>query len=91
VRRRDRRGVAEAEVVGVGEPPGLDRLDHPGDRLDHPGDRPLLVPLVRAGEVVGRESLDTIRARHASARDELPLAARQLSRGEPVIPTEHVS
>ena len=99
VRRRDGHGVAEAEVVGVGRPPtGLDRLDHPDDRLDHPGDgvdqpgdRSLLVRLVQAGKVVGRESLETIRARHSTSRDELPLAARQLSRGEPVIPTEHVS
>ena len=79
LRRRNARGVAEAEVVGIGEPPEND-----GD------DRPLLVPLVRAGEVVGREDLDTIRARHLASRDELPMRARQLSRGEPVIPTEHV-
>ncbi len=79
LRRRNARGVAEAEVVGIGEPP-----------VDDGDDRSLLVPLVRAGEVVGRESLETIRARHAASRDELPLQARQLSRGEPVIPTEHV-
>ena len=70
-------GVAEAEVVGVGRPPEND-----GD------DRALLVPLVRDGEVVGRESLDASRARHEEARGQLPLPARMLSRGEPVIPTE---
>ena len=79
LRRRDQNGVAEAEVVGVGEPPEDD-----GD------DRPLLVPLVRDGKVVGHEDLDTARRRHAEARLELPMTARQLSRGEPVIPTEHV-
>ncbi|HET7429900.1 MAG TPA: nicotinate phosphoribosyltransferase [Nocardioides sp.] len=78
LRRRTSRGVAEAEVIGVGEPPADD-----GD------DRSLLVPLVRDGEVVGRESLDDARARHRTARAELPRAAQQMSRGEPVIPTIH--
>ncbi|HSE71326.1 MAG TPA: nicotinate phosphoribosyltransferase, partial [Nocardioidaceae bacterium] len=79
LRRRDVHGVAEAEVVGIGEPPEND-----GD------DRPLLVPLVRDGEVVGREDLDTVRARHLASRDELPLKARALSRGDAVIPTLHI-
>ncbi|MBB6626807.1 nicotinate phosphoribosyltransferase [Nocardioides sp. KIGAM211] len=79
LRRRDARGTAEAEVVGIGVPPHDD-----GD------DRPLLVPLVRDGEVVGRESLDAARARHLASRAELPAAAQQMSRGEPVIPTLHV-
>ena len=79
LRRRSPAGVAEAEVVGIGEPP-----------VDDGDDRPLLQPLVRSGEVVGRESLDTARARHAAARAELPPAAQQMSRGEPVIPTVHV-
>ena len=80
LRQLDSRGVAEAELVGIGSPPRDD-----GD------DREILVPLVRAGAVVGRESLETIRDRHAASRAELPLEARQLSRGEPVIPTRHVS
>ncbi len=46
LRRLSPDGVAEAEVIGIGEPPAND-----GD------DRSLLVPLVRDGEVVGRESL----------------------------------
>ncbi|HET6626570.1 MAG TPA: nicotinate phosphoribosyltransferase [Nocardioidaceae bacterium] len=79
LRRRNKMGVAEAEVIGIGRAPEDD-----GD------DRSLLVPLVEAGEVVGREDLKTIRARHLASREELPLRARQLSRGEPVIPTEHV-
>ena len=53
----------------------------PGD------DRELLVPLVRDGEVVGREHLDAARARHLIGRAELPPSAQQMSRGEPVIPT----
>jgi nicotinate phosphoribosyltransferase len=76
LRRRDARGFAEAEVVGVGEMPADD-----GD------DRELLVPLVRDGEVVGREDLQTARERHRRVREELPLPARMMSRGEPVIPT----
>ncbi len=79
LRRLDPQGVATAEVVGVGSPPEND-----GD------DRSLLVPLVRDGEVVGRESLETARERHLRVREELPLPARMLSRGEPVIPTLHV-
>ncbi len=79
LRRRDAAGVAEAEVVGIGEPP-----------VDDGDDRPLLVPLVRAGEVVGREPLDAARDRHERARAELPVAAQSLSRGEPVLETVHV-
>jgi nicotinate phosphoribosyltransferase len=78
--RRRTHGVAEAEVIGIGHPPTDD-----GD------DRPLLVPLVRAGEVVGAEPLADARARHATSLAELPATARQLSRGEPVIPTRHES
>jgi nicotinate phosphoribosyltransferase len=63
-------------VIGVGTP-----AENDGD------DRELLVPLVRGGEVVGREPLDDARERHAAARAELPPAAQQMSRGEPVIPT----
>ncbi|MET9082682.1 nicotinate phosphoribosyltransferase [Streptomyces sp. NPDC004237] len=77
-RRLDADGVAEAEVVGTGEvPAGL-------------VDQQLLIELVKSGEVVAREPLDAARGRHAAARANLPLSATQLSRGEPVIPTEYV-
>jgi nicotinate phosphoribosyltransferase len=76
LRRRSPSGVAEAEVIGVGTP-----------AVDDGDDRELLVALVRDGEVVGRESLDVARERHLAARGELPPAAQQMSRGEPVIPT----
>jgi nicotinate phosphoribosyltransferase len=79
LRRRSADGVAEAEVVGIGVAPEDD-----GD------DRPLLVPLVRDGEVVGREPLTAARERHAAARAELPVAARSMTKGDPVIPTEFV-
>ncbi len=77
-RRLDADGVAEAEVVGTGPvPPEL-------------ADRQLLAPLVLRGEVVAREPLDAARTRHIQARAGLPLSATQLSRGEPVLPTEFV-
>ncbi|MGW1398701.1 nicotinate phosphoribosyltransferase [Streptomyces sp. NPDC002405] len=77
-RRLDAHGVAEAEVVGTGPVP---------DRL---AGRQLLVELVKGGEVIAREPLDAARDRHATARANLPLSATQLSRGEPVLPTEYV-
>ena len=79
LRRRGPDGVAQAEVVGIGEPP-----------VDDGDDRPLLVPLVRDGEAVGREPLDASRDRHTHARAELPLPAQMMSRGEPVIDTIHL-
>ncbi|GAA3821126.1 nicotinate phosphoribosyltransferase [Streptomyces chiangmaiensis] len=77
-RRLDEHGVADAEVVGTGPVP------------DELADRQLLVQLVKGGQVVAREPLDVVRDRHAAARAGLPLSATQLSRGEPVIPTEYV-
>ena len=79
LRRLDPHGVAEAEVVGIGTP-----VENDGN------DRALLVPLVEKGRVVGREDVEVGRARHLSSRAELPLPARQLSRGEPAVPTLHV-
>lgn len=75
-RRLGEDGFAEAEVIGSGPVPA------------ELADRQLLVPLVRGGEILGREPLDAARARHIRARAGLPLSATQLSRGEPVIPTE---
>jgi nicotinate phosphoribosyltransferase len=79
LRRLDDQGVAEAEVVGIGTAPENDG-----------NDRPLLVQLVRDGEVVGREPLPDARARHAAVRSELPWSVQQMSKGEPVIPTIHL-
>ncbi len=76
LRRRSRSGVAEAEVIGLATEP-----------VDDGDDRPLLVPLVREGQMVGREALDAARDRHTAARAELPPTALQMSRGEPAIPT----
>ncbi|MEU4684762.1 nicotinate phosphoribosyltransferase [Streptomyces xinghaiensis] len=77
-RRYDAEGTAEAEVVGTGPvPPEYE-------------DGLLQVELVRAGEVLAREPLDTVRERHLAVRARLPLSAMQLSGGEPVLPTEYV-
>lgn len=53
-------------------------------------DRQLLVELVKGGQVLSREPLDVVRDRHAASLANLPLSATQLSRGEPVIPTEYI-
>ncbi|MFF7779281.1 nicotinate phosphoribosyltransferase [Streptomyces tanashiensis] len=77
-RRPDAAGVAEAEVVGTGPvPPEL-------------ADHQLLVQLVKGGDVVAREPLEAARSRHIAARAGLPMSAIQLSRGEPVLPTEYL-
>ncbi|MFW5471006.1 nicotinate phosphoribosyltransferase [Knoellia sp. CPCC 206435] len=78
LRRRDARGTAEAEVIGVGEAP-----------VDDGDDRTLLVDYVRAGEIVGGEHVElaTARERHEASVAELPRSAHQLSHGDPAIPT----
>ena len=76
LRRRSPQGVAEAEVIGVGNAPATDH-----------DDRSLLVQLIRDGEIVGREPLSAARDRHRAARGELPPTALQMSHGEPAIAT----
>lgn len=76
MRRLNEAGIAEAEVVGIGAPP----------EGDH-NDRPLLVELVRKGEIVGREPLADAQARHEAARSELPPHAFKMSKGYPAIVT----
>ncbi|MFE2045411.1 nicotinate phosphoribosyltransferase [Streptomyces sp. NPDC059477] len=78
-RRVDERGVAEAEVIGTGSVPG------------ELADLQLLVELIKGGQVITREPLDVVRERHVAARARLPLSATQLSRGEPVLPTEYAA
>ncbi len=76
LRRRGEDGLAEAEVIGLGTPPENDG-----------NDRDLLVPIMSAGEVVYQPSLQRCRDRHHQSRNELPLAARRISNGDPVIET----
>ncbi len=75
-RRRTIDGVAVAEVVST-----RPETESAGRRL--------LVPLVKNGEIVGREPIDAARERHRRSRAELPPTALQLSRGEPALPTEY--
>jgi putative nicotinate phosphoribosyltransferase len=75
VRHRDTEGIAVSERISLSPP-------DPGPR-----DRELLVPLVVAGEIVGREELTAARDRHRAVLAELPAYALQLSRGYPAIPT----
>jgi nicotinate phosphoribosyltransferase len=81
LRRRNDRGIAEVEVIGIGHPP-----------VDDGDDRELLVPLMTAGVVADSTPIDleTARARHTASRAELPATARRLQRGEPAIPTTYL-
>jgi len=81
LRRLDEVGTATVEVIGVGALPADDSRDPDNDG------RRLLVDLVRGGERVWREPLAESRDRHRRSFDELPIAAHQLSRGEPVLRT----
>ena len=76
LRQKSRDGTAQAEVIGIGEPP-----------VDDGDDRSILIPLVTRGRRVYNESLDDARQRLRSSLAELPANAVQLSRGEPVIDT----
>ena len=60
VRHRDAEGIALSERISLSPP-------DPGPR-----DRELLVPLVVAGEIVGREDVTAARDRHRAALAELP-------------------
>ena len=76
MRRIDAEGVAQAEVIGIGEMPDTDG-----------NDRTLLAPLMRDGEIIANPTLDAVRAHYEQSLAELPPRALQLSRGEPAIPT----
>jgi nicotinate phosphoribosyltransferase len=77
VRELDASGAAATELIRVTD----------AEPAAGPRERALLRPLVRDGEIVGREPLADARARHQAAIAELPSYARQLSRGYPAIPT----
>lgn len=76
LRRRNRTGVAHEELIGIGSAPEDD-----GD------DRPLLVQLVRGGEVIVPTDARSAREHHAMSRAELPTKGLRLSQGDPAIRT----
>ena len=80
MRRLDASGRAEAEVIGIGTRPA-----------DDGNDRPLMVELVRGGELVAALDLEAARARHTRSLAELPRVARQLQRGDVCLPTVYES
>jgi nicotinate phosphoribosyltransferase len=86
VRQLDRQGIATTELITT-PPPANAATELAEAPATGPAQRALLRPLVRDGEIVGRESLAAARDRHRRALAELPVYALQLSRGYPAIPT----
>lgn len=83
LRRLNERGIATAEVVGIGHRPANDG-----------NDRPLIEQFMSDGVLApgwtGPEGVVRATDRHSESMAELPGASRRLQRGEPVIPTEYV-
>ncbi|WP_113718622.1 nicotinate phosphoribosyltransferase [Arthrobacter dokdonensis] len=83
LRRLNDRGLATAEVVGIGTMPENDG-----------NDRPLVQEFMHDGVLApgwtGPEGVRRATERHAASMAELPGAARRLQRGDPVIPTEYI-
>jgi nicotinate phosphoribosyltransferase len=80
LRRKDDHGVAVAEIIGAGHHPDEARTD-----------RELLVPLIIEGfiqeQYAGVGGTELAREHHALVKNELPLQALRLGRGEAAIPT----
>jgi nicotinate phosphoribosyltransferase len=76
-RRHDGAGIAVEELLSVGKPLAA----------HHEEIRELQIPLFEGGVAVHEETLDVARVRHRDSLATLPVTARQLSRGEPVIST----
>ena len=76
MRRLNTSGIAEAEIIGIGEIPDGDS-----------NDRHLMVELFKDGRRVDHSGIEQARKRHEQSRAELPAKALQMSRGEAVIPT----
>lgn len=80
LRQRNSRGVAEAELLGVGQP-----VDNDGD------DRNLLHHFVVDGELAdgwtGHDAVTAAAQRHTESIAELPPHAKKLQPGQPVVPT----
>jgi nicotinate phosphoribosyltransferase len=83
LRRLNDRGLATAEVVGIGTMPENDG-----------NDRPLVQEFMHDGVLApgwtGPEGVRRATERHAASMSELHGAARRLQSGDPVIPTEYI-
>jgi len=79
LRRRNSTGVAQEELIGIGQLP-----------VDDGDDRDLLVHLVRDGEVLVATDAETARERHAASRAELPTRATRMSDGDPALQTTYL-
>jgi len=77
VRRRDEAGIADLELLGAGDTAAPQGPEY--RRLQH--------DLVREGKIVAEPDLAAARALHRRSRAELPITARQLSHGDPAVPT----
>lgn len=88
-RRLNDAGFATAEVVVCGENSAVEHWQPSDNHI-----RPLMVPLVTAGAIssryIGVSGVHNAVERHAASRAELPIAGRELSPGEPAIPTEYL-
>jgi nicotinate phosphoribosyltransferase len=85
-RRLDSHGTATAEVI-YADPTGELRNSPPVPTGTSPSERPLIAPLIRAGDVVCRCDVAEARIRWRESRAELPATAMQLSAGEAALPT----
>lgn len=79
LRRRNSTGVAQEEMIGIGQAP-----------VDDGDDRDLLVQLVRDGEVIVPTDAHTARKHHAVSRAELPTRALRMSDGDSALPTSYL-
>jgi nicotinate phosphoribosyltransferase len=83
-------GTAIAELVVSAGPDAAQaatRLHANGEGGPGVAIRPLLTELVKNGEIVGRETIETAKSRRTAAVAELPPGAHHLSRGYAAIPT----
>ena len=82
-------GVATSELIAVSD--GFDELD---TAVEHPGSRALQTTLIDHGRpdtaALGDAGVAAAREHHMRVREELPLAARALSRSDPALPTVYV-
>ncbi len=80
------RGTATSELIVVSD--GFEPVD---EAAAHPGSRALQVALVEGGATDpsfrGAAGVAAARAHHAQVREELPIRALALSKGDPALPT----